>query len=64
MSSSNSSIRRAITGMPSWSEEEESLDVNRAARSSTVVMGPVTSGVSTSGDTLTTSSSLIGEVGG
>ena len=44
MSSSNSSIRIAITGMPSGPEEKDSLDVDRAARRSAVVMGPVTSG--------------------
>ena len=42
MSSSNYSIHRAITGMPSGPEEEDSFYVDRAARSSTVVMGPVT----------------------
>ena len=65
MLSSNSSIRRAITGMPSGQEEEDSLDVDRTARSSTVVMGPVTFGETRSGETVaTSSSSLIGEGGG
>ena len=65
MSSSNSSIRRAITGMPSVPEEEDSLDVGRTARSSAVVMGPVTFEGSKSGETVTTSSSsMIGDGGG
>ena len=34
MSCLNHSIRRAITGTPSWPEEEDSLDVDRAARQS------------------------------
>ena len=38
----SSSIRRAITGMPSGPEEEDSFDVDRVAQSSAVVMGPVT----------------------
>ena len=33
-----------MTGMPSGPEAEDSLDVDRAARSSTFVMGSVTSG--------------------
>ena len=51
MSSSNSLIHRAITGMPSGPEEEDSFDVDRAARSSAVVMGPVTFEGSKSGVT-------------
>ena len=42
MSSSNSLIRRAITGMSSGPEEEDSLDVDRAAQSYALVMGTVT----------------------
>ena len=65
MSSANSLIGRAITGMPSGPEEEDSLDVDRAARSSAVVMGLVTFEGSKSGETvMTSSSSLIGERGG
>ena len=41
MPSSNSSIRRAITGLP-IGPEEDSFDVDWAARSSALVMGPVT----------------------
>ena len=64
MSSANSLIGRAITGMPSGPEEEDSLDVDRAARSSAVVMGLVTFEGSKSGETVMTSSSLIGDLGG
>ena len=63
MSSSNSSIRRAITGMPSGPEEEGSFDVDRAARSSAVEMGPVTFEGFKSGETVMTSS-LVGDGGG
>ena len=65
MSSSNSLIRRAITGMSSGPEEEDSFEVDRAARSSAVVMGMVTFEASKSGVTvMTSSSSLIGNGGG
>ena len=65
MLSSDSLIRRAITGMPSGPEEEDSFDVDRAARSSAVVMGPATFEGSKSGVTvITSSSSLIGNGGG
>ena len=65
MSSSNSSTRRTITGMPSGTKEEDSFDKDRAARSFAVVMGPVTFEGSKSGETVTTSSSsLIGAGGG
>ena len=50
MSSLNSLIHRAITGMPSGPEEEDSLDVVRAAQRSAVIIGPVTSGGSKSGE--------------
>ena len=61
----SSSIRRAITGMPSGPEEEYSFDVDRAAQSSAVVMGPVTFEGSKSGETvMTSSSSLTGDGGG
>ena len=63
MSYLNSLIHRAISTMPSGLDEEDSLDVDRAARSSAVVIGSVTSRVSKSGETLATSSSLIGEGG-
>ena len=56
MSSTNSSIRRAITGMPSVPEEEDCLDVDRAARSPAVELRPVTSGVFKSGETVAKSS--------
>ena len=65
MSSSNSSIRRAITGVPSGPEEEDSFDVDRAVRSSAEMMGPVTFEGSKSDETvMTSSSSLIGDGGG
>ena len=65
MSYSNSSTRRSLTGMPPGPEEEGSFDVDRAARSSVVVMGPVTFEGSKSGKTvMTSSSSLIGDGGG
>ena len=38
MSSSNSLIHRVITRMPSGPEEEDSLDIDRAAQSLAVVM--------------------------
>ena len=65
MWSSYSSIHRAIAGMPSGPEEEDSLDVDRAVQSSAVVMGTVASGWSKSSETMaTSSSSLIGDGGG
>ena len=64
MSSSNSLICKAITGMPSGPEEEDSFNVDRAAQSSAVVMVPVTFEGSKSGETVMTSSSLITDVGG
>ena len=51
--------------MPSGSEEEDSLDVDRAVQGTAVVMGPVIAGGSKSGETVATSSStLIGDGGG
>ena len=65
MSSSNSSICREITGMPSGPEEDDSFEIDRVTRSSAVVMGPVTFEGSKSGETvITSSSSLIGDGGG
>ena len=65
MSSSNSSICRAITGIPSGPEKEDCFDVDRAARNSAVVMGPVTLEGSNSGvNVMTSSSSLIVDGGG
>ena len=53
MSSPNSSI----TEMPSGPEEEDSLDADKAARSSAIVIGSVMSGESKSCETVATSSS-------
>ena len=51
--------------MPSGPEEEDSLDVDGTDQGSAVVMGPVTSGGSKSGETVAmSSSSLIGKGGG
>ena len=44
--SSNTSMLRAKTGMPSRPEEEDSLDIDRVARRSAVVNGPVNPGES------------------
>ena len=63
MSSSNSSIHGVIDGMPPGPEEEDILDVDRAARSSAVVMGPVTSRESKSGEIVATSASSLIENG-
>ena len=57
MSSSFSSIHRAITVIPPEPEEEDSFDVDRAARSSAIVIGPVTFEGLKSGDAVMTSSS-------
>ena len=58
---SNSLIRGAIAEMPSG-PEEDSFDVDRAARSSAVVMGAEIFGGYKPGEAVTTSSSsLIGD---
>ena len=65
MLSSYSLIRSVIIGMPSGPWEEDSLDIDRAAQSSAVMIGLVTSGGSKPDETVaTSSSSLIGEGGG
>ena len=57
-------ICRAIAGMPSGPEEEDSFDVDRASHGSEVVMGPVTFEASKSGENVMTSSSSLISVGG
>ena len=64
MSSSNLSIRRAITRMTSEEKEKGKFYVDRASRIKAVVMAPATFEVSISSVNVTTlSSSLIGDGG-